>query len=127
MAGPEPAVSQGLPELRIDPLSGHRAIVAGYRARAAGGELSAAPPDPIDPAGDPFAEGNERPHAAGGLRRPSRGDRARHAGVERAGRPEPLPGARRVRARRPVDPRPRPGANAARDLFYACRRPAPTR
>jgi UDPglucose--hexose-1-phosphate uridylyltransferase len=50
-------------EIRIDPLSGHRTIVAGERSRRPGGApklaghlLEAAP---IDPAQDPFAEGNE--------------------------------------------------------------------
>ena len=48
-----------LPELRIDPLSGHRTIVAGERSRRPGGEPTCAPPDPIDPSKDPFAEGHE--------------------------------------------------------------------
>jgi UDPglucose--hexose-1-phosphate uridylyltransferase len=48
-----------LPELRIDPLSGHRTIVAGERSRRPGGEPRCAPPEAIDPAGDPFAEGHE--------------------------------------------------------------------
>jgi UDPglucose--hexose-1-phosphate uridylyltransferase len=48
-----------LPELRIDPLSGHRTIVAGERSRRPGGAPGCAPPEPIDPAGDPFAEGHE--------------------------------------------------------------------
>jgi UDPglucose--hexose-1-phosphate uridylyltransferase len=48
-----------LPELRIDPLSGHRTIVAGERSRRPGGEPRCAPPEPIDPETDPFAEGHE--------------------------------------------------------------------
>jgi UDPglucose--hexose-1-phosphate uridylyltransferase len=48
-----------LPELRIDPLSGRRAIVAGARAGRPGGELSAPPVPPLDPETDPFAEGHE--------------------------------------------------------------------
>ena len=48
-----------MPEIRIDPLTGQRAIVAGARAGRPGGGLSATPPDPIDPASDPFAEGHE--------------------------------------------------------------------
>jgi UDPglucose--hexose-1-phosphate uridylyltransferase len=48
-----------LPEIRIDPLSGHRTIVAGERSRRPGGEPSCAPPEPIDPERDPFAEGHE--------------------------------------------------------------------
>ena len=48
-----------MPEVRIDPLSGLRAIVATDRAERPGGELTVAPPAPIDPATDPFAEGHE--------------------------------------------------------------------
>ncbi len=48
-----------MPELRVDPLSGHRTIVAGERSRRPGGEPTCAPPDPIDAASDPFAEGHE--------------------------------------------------------------------
>ena len=46
-------------EVRIDPLTGLRAIVATARAQRPGGELTVAPPEAIDAAGDPFAEGNE--------------------------------------------------------------------
>ncbi|HEV2787744.1 MAG TPA: DUF4921 family protein [Solirubrobacteraceae bacterium] len=46
-------------EVRIDPLTGLRALVATGRAQRPGGELTVAPPDPIDAAQDPFAEGNE--------------------------------------------------------------------
>lgn len=52
-----------MPEIRLDPLSGHRTIVAGERSRRPGGELrywpQERPSEPIDPAGDPFAEGHE--------------------------------------------------------------------
>jgi UDPglucose--hexose-1-phosphate uridylyltransferase len=48
-----------VPEIRIDPLTGLRAIVATDRAQRPGGELLVTPPDPIDAAGDPFAEGHE--------------------------------------------------------------------
>jgi UDPglucose--hexose-1-phosphate uridylyltransferase len=48
-----------LPELRIDPLSGHRTIVAGERSRRPGGEPRCTPAEPIDPEQDPFAEGHE--------------------------------------------------------------------
>ncbi|HEX3519180.1 MAG TPA: DUF4921 family protein [Solirubrobacteraceae bacterium] len=48
-----------MPELRTDPLSGHRTIVAGERSRRPGGAPTCAPPEPIDPAKDPFAEGHE--------------------------------------------------------------------
>lgn len=46
-------------ELRIDPLSGHRVIVAGERSRRPGGEPRCEAPAPIDPETDPFAEGHE--------------------------------------------------------------------
>jgi UDPglucose--hexose-1-phosphate uridylyltransferase len=52
-----------VPEIRIDPLSGHRTIVAGERSRRPGGAPglpdSVRDTPPIDPAADPFAEGNE--------------------------------------------------------------------
>ncbi len=48
-----------MPELRIDPLSGHRTIVAGERSRRPGGEPRCEPAPPIDVDGDPFAEGHE--------------------------------------------------------------------
>jgi UDPglucose--hexose-1-phosphate uridylyltransferase len=52
-----------MPEIRIDPLSGHRTIIAGERSRRPGGEpgghIREAPPDPIDPERDPFADGHE--------------------------------------------------------------------
>jgi UDPglucose--hexose-1-phosphate uridylyltransferase len=47
------------PEIRIDPLTGDRAIVAGARAGRPGGELSSPPAAAIDPESDPFAEGHE--------------------------------------------------------------------
>ncbi|HTB71112.1 MAG TPA: DUF4921 family protein [Solirubrobacteraceae bacterium] len=52
-----------MPEIRVDPLSGHRTIVADERSRRPGGapglpESMRSQP-PIDPASDPFAEGNE--------------------------------------------------------------------
>src|SRR4029077_563551 len=48
-----------LPEIRIDPLSGHRTIVAGERSRRPCGAPTCSPPEPIDVASDPFAEGHE--------------------------------------------------------------------
>jgi UDPglucose--hexose-1-phosphate uridylyltransferase len=48
-----------MPELRIDPLSGHRTIVAGERSRRPGGEPRSTPAEPIDVSSDPFAEGHE--------------------------------------------------------------------
>jgi UDPglucose--hexose-1-phosphate uridylyltransferase len=49
-----------LPELRIDPLTGLRAIIAGERAARPGAFSSKiSEPDPIDPEKDPFLEGHE--------------------------------------------------------------------
>ena len=48
-----------MPEIRIDPLSGRRTIVAGERSLRPGGARGCEPPQPIDPDEDPFAEGNE--------------------------------------------------------------------
>jgi UDPglucose--hexose-1-phosphate uridylyltransferase len=48
-----------LQELRIDPLSGHRTIIAGERSIRPGGEPRCDPPESIDRDKDPFAEGHE--------------------------------------------------------------------
>ncbi len=48
-----------MPEIRIDPLSGHRTIIAGDRSLRPGGEPRCDPPEPIDRERDPFAEGHE--------------------------------------------------------------------
>jgi UDPglucose--hexose-1-phosphate uridylyltransferase len=48
-----------LPEVRIDPLTGGRSIIAGDRATRPGGGLAAAPAAPLDPERDPFLAGHE--------------------------------------------------------------------
>src|ERR687886_958611 len=48
-----------MPEVRIDPLTGLRTIVASDRAARPGGGLSATPSEPIDEEKDPFLEGHE--------------------------------------------------------------------
>jgi UDPglucose--hexose-1-phosphate uridylyltransferase len=49
-----------MPEVRVDPLSGAKVIVAAERAERPGGMSFDVPPAPtIDPADDPFAAGNE--------------------------------------------------------------------
>ena len=48
-----------MPELRIDPLTGLRVIVAGERGSRPGAFLDVAPRPAIDPETDPFAAGNE--------------------------------------------------------------------
>jgi len=52
-----------MPEIRIDPLSGHKTIVAGERSRRPGGEpgghVREGSSELIDPDRDPFADGHE--------------------------------------------------------------------
>jgi UDPglucose--hexose-1-phosphate uridylyltransferase len=48
-----------VPELRVDPLTGLKSIIAGDRATRPGGGLTATPAEPIDPESDPFLEGHE--------------------------------------------------------------------
>jgi UDPglucose--hexose-1-phosphate uridylyltransferase len=48
-----------VPEVRVDPLTGLKVIVAGERAARPGGGPTTTAPDPIDVASDPFADGHE--------------------------------------------------------------------
>lgn len=48
-----------MPEIRVDPLSGHKTIVAGERSLRPGGEPRCPAAQPIDVEKDPFAEGHE--------------------------------------------------------------------
>ena len=48
-----------MPELRVDPLSGLRTIVAAERAGRPGGGWAIPERPPIDPESDPFLEGHE--------------------------------------------------------------------
>lgn len=48
-----------MPEVRVDPLTGLRTIIAADRATRPNAGLRAEPAPPLDPASDPFAEGNE--------------------------------------------------------------------
>ncbi len=48
-----------MPEVRIDPLTGQRAIIASERAIRPGNGLQVGPAAPLDPGDDPFAPGNE--------------------------------------------------------------------
>jgi UDPglucose--hexose-1-phosphate uridylyltransferase len=48
-----------MPEIRVDPLSGHKVIVAGERSVRPGGEPRCPAPAPIDVERDPFAPGHE--------------------------------------------------------------------
>jgi UDPglucose--hexose-1-phosphate uridylyltransferase len=49
-----------VPEIRIDPLSGQRTIVAGARAGRPGAAFRAEPAPALDAESDPFAEGHEQ-------------------------------------------------------------------
>ena len=49
-----------MPEVRVDPLTGHKTIIADERSGRPGSGLAPPPPDaPIDPETDPFLEGHE--------------------------------------------------------------------
>jgi UDPglucose--hexose-1-phosphate uridylyltransferase len=48
-----------MPELRIDPLTGLRSIIAAARATRPGSGFTVQPAEPIDPERDPFAPGHE--------------------------------------------------------------------
>src|SRR3954452_7332891 len=48
-----------MPELRVDPLSGLRVIVAGERGDRPGAFIAVGERPPIDPDRDPFLEGHE--------------------------------------------------------------------
>jgi UDPglucose--hexose-1-phosphate uridylyltransferase len=48
-----------VPEVRVDPLTGLKSIIAADRATRPGGGFAVSPPEPIDPEGDPFLEGHE--------------------------------------------------------------------
>ena len=113
------ADAHSLPELRIDPLSGQRAIVAGARAGRPGGELHADPPPPLDPDSDPFAEGHES-------RTPPEVYAVRPGGGATNGPgwlvrvvPNLYPALDASGAHARQDPQPQPGANPNRDLFWS--------
>jgi UDPglucose--hexose-1-phosphate uridylyltransferase len=111
-----------LPELRIDPLSGHRTIVAGERSRRPGGEPTCAPPEPIDAAGDPFAEGHEdRTPPELYAVRPGGGPADSPGWTVRVV-PNLYPALEPATSQAPAAPAPGPahgGAAAARELFAA--------
>ena len=108
-----------MPELRIDPLSGQRAIVAGARAGRPGGELHALPPPPLDPENDPFAEGHESrtPPEIYALR-PNGGD-PNGPGWQVRVVPNLYPALNGPGEQSSQEPQPQPGANASRDLFWS--------
>src|SRR3954447_10266516 len=48
-----------MPQVRVDPLTGLKTIIAGDRADRPGGGFEVPPDAPIDPEKDPFLEGHE--------------------------------------------------------------------
>ncbi len=46
-------------EIRVDPITGLKAIIADSRADRPGGGFTVTAPEPVDPASDPFLEGHE--------------------------------------------------------------------
>ncbi len=107
------------PQLRIDPLTGKRAIIAGARAGRPGGELHAVPSPPIDPANDPFAEGHEArtPPEVYALR--PDGGAPNGPGWSVRVVPNLYPALDGDSADVAQEPQPQPGANANRDLFWS--------
>ena len=79
-------------ELRVDPLTGLKSIIAAGRASRPGGGFHSDPADPVDPEKDPFLEGHEdrTPPEVWALR--PGGGRARLARLARALGAQPLPG-----------------------------------
>ncbi len=110
-----------MPELRIDPLTGGRTIIAGERAGRPGGGPAVAPAEAIDPQDDPFAEGHEertppelfavRPH----------GGASNGPGWSVRVVPNLYPALDPPRDQETGtdEPPPAPGANAGRDLFFS--------
>ena len=108
-----------MPELRIDPLSGRRAIVAGERANRPGGELRVLPAPPLDRESDPFAEGHESrtPPEIYALR--PGGGPPNSPGWQVRVVPNLYPALDGSPDLSPQEPQPQPGANASRDLFWS--------
>ena len=48
-----------MPQVRVDPLTGHKTIIAGARADRPGAVFDVPPETAIDPSTDPFAPGHE--------------------------------------------------------------------
>ncbi len=99
-------------EIRVDPITGDRAIVAGERAGRPERRPDRAARRADRSRDRPVRPGSRGPHAARGLVAAARRRRARHAGLDGPGRPEPLPGARAADA-------PEPEPSAAPELYTA--------
>jgi UDPglucose--hexose-1-phosphate uridylyltransferase len=111
------ATTSASPELRIDPLTGHRTIVAGARAGRPGSQIVVPPPAALDPESDPFAEGHEdrTPPEVYALRADGSGPDSPGWMVRVVPNLYPALGSGSAGQ----EPEPRPGSNAARDLFWS--------
>ncbi len=111
-------MNSAAPQLRIDPLTGDRAIIAGARAGRPGGELRAVASPPMDAERDPFAEGHEgrTPPELYALR--PDGGTANGPGWSVRVVPNLYP-ALNGNVGAAQEPQARPGANASRDLFWS--------
>ena len=111
------ATAAASPELRIDPLSGRRTIIAGARAGRPGSEIVVPAPPALDPESDPFAEGHEdrTPPEVYALRPDGGAPDSPGWSVRVVPNLYPALGAGSA----DQDPEPRPGTNAARDLFWS--------
>jgi UDPglucose--hexose-1-phosphate uridylyltransferase len=114
------------PEIRIDPLTGLRAIIAGARAGRPGGGLSAAPAPVLDPGEDPFAAGNEdrTPPEVYAVRRVASGPNTPGWTVRVVPNLYPalsaaIPPDQLADTTAEGEPAPKPGSNANRDLFWS--------
>ena len=105
-------------ELRVDPLTGLRSIIAAGRASRPGAGFTVEPAEPVDPERDPFLEGHEdrTPPEVWALR-PGGGPPDTPGWLVRSV-PEPLPRGQPGRARSPP-PHPTPTSSP--------RRPPPAR
>jgi UDPglucose--hexose-1-phosphate uridylyltransferase len=112
------------PEIRIDPLTGLRSIIAGARADRPGGELRARPATEIDLENDPFADGHEdrTPPEVYALRPNGQGQPNTPGWTVRVV-PNLYPAlqAEGDAAAPPENPAEAPGINPNRDLFWSTR------
>ncbi|HXC23280.1 MAG TPA: DUF4921 family protein [Solirubrobacteraceae bacterium] len=112
-----------MPEIRVDPLSGHRVIVAGERSARPGGEPRCPAPAPIDVEKDPFAPGHEdrTPPELYALRPGPSSSRGEGNGLDGSGANTSGWSVRVVPNLYPAlnGDSPSPPADAQPDLFYA--------
>ena len=99
----------------MDPLSGHKMIVAGERSSRPGGKPRFPAPTPIDVERDPFAEGHEDRTPPSSMRCGRAAGKAERTGLERAGGPRTY-----IRRSSPTRRQPEP-----RTLSRTCSRQRP--